>query len=209
MYILDYPEFLYYSIFDIKVNLRKKAIQIHPIRYTIVMKKYALLLSVLVVPSLTFAQTLSAQSFIAKFLTFSNNVLIPFLIGIAFLLFIINVIRFFVVQGSNDKGKEAAKSLAIYSVLAFVVILVFWGVVNLFADSIGLSGKDAPTPDYLEKRNVELKNQYNSSSGGDGGRSTPGNSAGSDPIGDIINESSDPCSSGGDFNDNGNPCGIY
>lgn len=105
----------------------------------------------LALPFLASAQGLSAQGFIASFLIFANTVLIPFLLGIAFLFFIFNVIRFFVAGGGNEDDRTKAKDLAIYGVLAFVIMVVFWGIVNLLAGSLGFAGKNVPTPDYLEK----------------------------------------------------------
>lgn len=105
----------------------------------------------LALPFLASAQGLSAQGFIGNFLIFANTVLIPFLLGIAFLFFIFNVIRFFVVGGSNEDDHTKARDLAIYGVLAFVIIVVFWGIVNLLSSSLGFAGKNVPTPDYLEK----------------------------------------------------------
>jgi hypothetical protein len=110
-----------------------------------------------IIPSIALAQTLSAQGFIAAFLVFINKVLIPFALGIAFLLLVINAVRFFVIHGSDDDGRENARSLALYSVLAFVIIIVFWGIVNLLTQSLGLREASSPTPDYLEKHNKSLK----------------------------------------------------
>lgn len=108
-------------------------------------------------PLFASAQTLSAQSFIGGFLAYVNTYFLPFLFGFAFLFFVINAIRFFVINGSNEDGRKNAKNLAIYGVLAFVVLIVFWGVVNLLASSIGLSSGSAPTPDYLQKNGTTLK----------------------------------------------------
>ncbi len=109
-----------------------------------------------IVPSIVLAQTLSAQGFIASFLGFSNTVLIPFLLGIAFLFFVFNVIRFFVAGGGNEDDHTKAKNLAMYGVLAFVIMVVFWGIVNLLAGSLGFAGKNIPTPDYLEKNGTSF-----------------------------------------------------
>jgi succinate dehydrogenase/fumarate reductase cytochrome b subunit len=109
-----------------------------------------------ILPTIALAQTYSAQSFITKFVTFANTKLITALLGIAFLFFIINVIRFFVIDGANEDGRENAKNLAIYGVLAFVVLIIFWGVVNLFANSLPFSGKSAPNPDYLQVNDKQL-----------------------------------------------------
>ena len=111
----------------------------------------------LVLPFLASAQGISAQGFIKNFLVFSNTVLIPFLLGIAFLFFVFNAFRFFIVGGSTDDGREKAKDLALYGVLAFVIIVVFWGIVNLLSSSLGFNDGNTPTPDYLEKNGTTLK----------------------------------------------------
>lgn len=82
---------------------------------------------------------------------FANNILIPFLLGLAFLFVVINAIRFFVFEGATDDGQKKAKALAVYGVAAFVVIIIFWGVVNLLSSSLGLVVKNAPTTDYVEQ----------------------------------------------------------
>lgn len=107
----------------------------------------ALLLSF---PMIGHAQTV--QLFIVNFVAFLGNVIIPFLFGLAFLFLVINVIRFFVIGGSNEEGREKAKALAIYSVLAFVILITFWGIINMLGKSIGLSGVTAPTTDYIAEQ---------------------------------------------------------
>ena len=130
------------------------------------------------VPFLASAQTLSAQGFIASFLVFSNKVLIPFLLGIAFLFFVFNVFRFFIVGGSSDDGREKAKDLALYSVLAFVIIVVFWGIVNLLSSSLGFNDGNTPTPDYLEKNGTTLKNNPPTPSSNTNRNAVPTNNSG-------------------------------
>jgi len=101
--------------------------------------KYGLLGLLLLVPLVSLAATTgSLQGLIVGTLGFINSILIPFVLGIAFLIFVINAIRFFVIGGSTDEGRENAKSLALYSIGAFVFILAFWGLINLIANGIGL-----------------------------------------------------------------------
>ncbi len=187
------------------------------------MKKILYIVSLFpILPSIALAQTLSAQGLIGKFLTFSNTVLIPFALGVAFLFFLINVIRFFVIQGAEEDGRKNAKNLALYSILAFVVLIVFWGVVNLLAGSVGLSGTSAPTPDYLEKNGDNLnrsgvRNPESSATTPSG--DSPASPSGTDsPInlqppqndGGGQGNDADPCAGGRTFNENGVPCsGLY
>ncbi len=80
-------------------------------------------------------------------LVFTNNVLIPFIIGIGFLVFVWGMFQYFIAGGANEEKKEAGKSLMIYATLGFVLIIVFWGVVNLLTQSTGLDGDSvANTP---------------------------------------------------------------
>ncbi len=73
-------------------------------------------------------------------LDFTNAYLIPFIIGIGFLTFVWGMFQYFIAGGANDEAKDKGKSLMIYAVLGFVLIIVFWGIVNLIAASIGGGG---------------------------------------------------------------------
>lgn len=158
-----------------------------------------------VLPFFVSAQGLSAQGFIASFLAFSNKVLIPFLLGAAFLFFVFNVVRFFVAGGGNEDSRTNAKNLAIYGVLAFVIMVVFWGIVNLLAGSLGFAGKNVPTPDYLQKNGTEFKTNNNTSPTQNANR----NGAPATPAG-VPTPAQPPtnvqCPGGATYNANSNTC---
>ncbi len=96
---------------------------------------------------------MNIQTYIVELISFLNNVLIPFILGIAFLIFVINVFRFFILGATNQDSQEKARRLAVYGVGAFVFILIFWGIVNLLTSSLGLSSQTAGTPDYVDLNN--------------------------------------------------------
>jgi len=81
------------------------------------------------------------QDLLENILIFSNDVLIPFILGIGFLVFVWGMFKFFIFGGANDEAKEQGKSLVIYATLGFVLIIVFWGIVNLLSDSTGLTSQ--------------------------------------------------------------------
>ena len=109
---------------------------------------FTLSLTLLLFPGITFAQQ-TIQNLLVNLMGFLNDFFIPFLLAIAFLFFVINVIRFFVIGSTSEEGREKAKNVAIYSVLAFVLIVTFWGIINLLASSIGLEGCSQPQSDYV------------------------------------------------------------
>jgi predicted PurR-regulated permease PerM len=124
--------------------------------YTEGMQKIALFLAFIATPHLSYAASL--QSWLRSLLVFLDTIFLPFLLAIAFLFFVFNVFRFFIWNGDSEEGREKAKGLALYGVLAFVIIVVFWGIVNLISRSVGLCGQDAPTADYINLKNNKALN---------------------------------------------------
>jgi uncharacterized membrane protein YidH (DUF202 family) len=74
-------------------------------------------------------------------LTFGNTVVIPFIIGIGFLMFVWGMFQYFIAGGANDESREKGKKLMISATIAFVVIIVFFGAINLLTTSTGLQGQ--------------------------------------------------------------------
>lgn len=93
-------------------------------------------------PMVAFAQEFGQiNTFIGKITTFINNTLVPLIFGIALLVFIWGMFRFFIWNGHTDEGKEQGKSLMLYAVVAFVLMVSIWGIVNLIAGGLGFSGQ--------------------------------------------------------------------
>jgi len=111
----------------------------------------------------------SLQEFIIGVSTFINNVLLPFLFALALLFFMYNAFRFFILEGDEKDGREKAKRMALYGVLAFVFLVSIWGIVNLLVNGLGLYGNYPLNPDYLGKSPTP---------GGEFGPGPTGNSSG-------------------------------
>jgi uncharacterized membrane protein YidH (DUF202 family) len=92
---------------------------------------------------------------LVELLDFTNKTLIPFILGIGFLVFVWGMFRYFIAGGANDEAKEQGKSLMVYATLGFVLVIVFWGIVNLVASSTGL---DDPSVDFNKNglKNIDL-----------------------------------------------------
>jgi Type IV secretion system pilin len=104
-------------------------------------------LTVAFVPVITFAAISDntgggeMQAFVGGILGFINTVLLPAILGLAFLMFVWGVFKFFILGGSDEEAQAKGKSLMIYAVAGFVLILSFYGIVNIVVN--GLFG----TPD--------------------------------------------------------------
>jgi len=99
------------------------------------------------VPALTRAQLAESSSggpfeeMIRNLLEFSNNVLIPFIIGIGFLAFVWGMFQYFILGGANDESREKGRKLMVSATFAFVIIILFFGFINMLTTSSGLEGE--------------------------------------------------------------------
>ena len=116
------------------------------------MKKLFTVFALAFLPGVSMAQGIAQssdagpfQDLLINILDFSNDVLIPFIIGIGFLVFVWGIFKYFIFGGANDEAKAQGKSLIVWATVGFVAIIIFWGVINLLTESTGLA-------------NVELQN---------------------------------------------------
>lgn len=94
------------------------------------------------------------QGYLIAFTQFLNDFVIPTIFALAFLFFLWNAARYFIFHSNEDTGRESARQLAIYGILAFVITLSLWGVVNLLLYTFGISelSNSLSTPDYMQSR---------------------------------------------------------
>jgi len=78
---------------------------------------------------------------LANIILFANDVLIPFILGLGFLFFVWGMFRYFIMGGADEESREKGKSLMLWALIGFVLIIVFWGIVNLVAGSTNWGGQ--------------------------------------------------------------------
>ena len=125
------------------------------------MKKYIASLGLVLIPGVAEAAA-SLQDFLASIGSFINAVVIPALFSLAFLFFIVNATRYFIIGGANEDAQKKARSLALWGLIAFIVMVSIWGIVNLLVEGFGIDfqAKQPPCPDYLSVAAcIELQGQ--------------------------------------------------
>ncbi len=78
-----------------------------------------------------------------------GNAFIFFLMAIAIAAFIYNVIKYFLVETDNVSQRENARNHALYGILAFLIIVIFWGLVEFLVNGLSLFQQTSPIPDYI------------------------------------------------------------
>jgi len=82
-------------------------------------------------------------TFLDNVLGFIDKVLLPVVLGLAFLMFVWGVFKFFILGGSDEEAQAKGKSLMLYAIAGFVLILSFYGIVSVLTNGIGFGGKSA------------------------------------------------------------------
>lgn len=107
-------------------------------------------LTVFLIPFVVFAQTGPQQGFgaigqtVQAVLGFINGYLTPTVFGIAFIVFLWGLFKYFIYGGANEDSQEKGKQLAVWGILGFVIMVSIWGLVNVLASSLGFDRGQAP-----------------------------------------------------------------
>lgn len=110
-----------------------------------------ILLASILTPAAAHAAT--ARDYLIRFSNFLEDVLLPTIFSIAFLFFIYNTARYFIIDATNQVDRTKAKNQALYSVAAFVFLISIWAIVSMVANGLGVTNEDAICPDYYENFN--------------------------------------------------------
>jgi Type IV secretion system pilin len=119
------------------------------------MKNFSLiiyLLTILVLPAVSSAQIAvngtggKLGDYMNTIMGFFDDIILPFILSIAFLFFVWGVFLYFIRGGHSDEAQEQGRSYIISAIIGFVIILSFWGLVNIITNGVGLEGKKGVSP---------------------------------------------------------------
>jgi succinate dehydrogenase/fumarate reductase cytochrome b subunit len=96
---------------------------------------------------------MNIQSYLVEIGKFGDNIIVPFLLALAGLMFMWNAFRYFILGGANEESQAKARTLALWGIIAFVLILSLWGIVNLLVEGFGFDGSSGEplVPDYMDR----------------------------------------------------------
>lgn len=110
------------------------------------MKKIVALLSIFLIPLVTFGQGRGGSDFnltsggIVSNLTEIINRLIPFIIGVAVFIFIVGLIRY-VNAGGDEEKRTAARNTIIWGLIIIFVMFSAVGIVNILNNTFNLDNQ--------------------------------------------------------------------
>lgn len=110
------------------------------------MKKLVFLSAFLLTPLLASAQTIRNVTELGQVITgLINDVLVPLIFALAFVVFIWGVFVYFIQGGSDEEKRTQGQQLMLYGIIGFFVMVSVWGLVNILVGTFSLN-KALPTP---------------------------------------------------------------
>ncbi|MEK7510910.1 MAG: pilin [Patescibacteria group bacterium] len=114
------------------------------------MKKLGYIAVAFAAPLFAFAQiqATSAGTLATSIIQFINTFLVPLIFALAFLVFIWGVFQYFIAGGHDEEKKEKGKSLMLYGLIGFFVMVSVWGLVNILTNTFNLQNSTGPARGY-------------------------------------------------------------
>ncbi len=75
-----------------------------------------------------------------------NNVLVPVLFAIAFIVFLWGAFNVFILGSQSEETKEKGKNLMLYGLIGFFVMVSIWGLVNILTSSVQTNNTGPTVP---------------------------------------------------------------
>lgn len=103
-------------------------------------------LAAFALPLISFAAAVNNLSDAGAFvINIINNVLVPVLFAIAFIVFLYGAFQTFIVGATSDEAKEKGKNLMLWGLIGFFVMVSIWGLVNILTGTVSFSNNSGVT----------------------------------------------------------------
>jgi len=107
------------------------------------MKKLGYLSLAFAFPALAFAQVnaTNVSTLGQGLIGLINNVAVPLLFALAFIVFIWGVFQYFIAGGHDEEKRETGKSLMLWGIIGFFVMVSVWGLVNILRGTFNFDNR--------------------------------------------------------------------
>lgn len=84
---------------------------------------------------MTFRQLVEGPSGI---LSVIQLVVVPLIITLCFLVFIYGVVKYFFIQGDQDKSRSEGRQYMLWGILALAIMFSTWGIISFLLSTLGI-----------------------------------------------------------------------
>lgn len=99
----------------------------------------------LVFPLVSFAALNNISDVGSLIINTINNVLVPVLFAVAFIVFLWGAFKTFILGATDDTAKTDGKNLMLWGLIGFFVMVSIWGLVNILTGTISFGNNSGVT----------------------------------------------------------------
>lgn len=103
------------------------------------MKKLGYISSAFLFPFLAFAQINNLTDVKTVVLNIIDNIAVPIVFAMAFIVFIFGIFQYFIQGGHDEEKREAGKSLMLWGIIGFFIMISVWGLVHILLNTFQLN----------------------------------------------------------------------
>jgi hypothetical protein len=102
-------------------------------------------LAVFALPLVSFAAVNNLSDVGSFIINTINNILVPVLFAIAFIVFLWGAFETFILGANNEDVKDRGKNLMLWGLIGFFVMVSVWGLVNILTGTISFGNNSGVT----------------------------------------------------------------
>lgn len=102
-------------------------------------------LAVFALPLVSFAAVNNLSDVGTFIINTINNILVPVIFAIAFIVFLWGAFNAFIIGATNDTAKENGKNLMLWGLIGFFVMVSIWGLVNILTGTVSFGNNTGVT----------------------------------------------------------------
>ncbi|MDP1707202.1 MAG: pilin [bacterium] len=102
-------------------------------------------LTALALPLVSSAQVRNLSDAGSFIINTINNVLVPVLFAVAFIVFLWGAFKTFIVGANDSEVKENGKNLMLWGLIGFFVMVSIWGLVNILTGTVSFGNTTGPS----------------------------------------------------------------
>ena len=110
------------------------------------MKKAVTIALAWAMPVLAFAQVRNIYDASAQITGIINNILVPLVFALAFLMFIWGIFQYFIAGGHDEEQRKKGQQLIIFGLIGFAVMAAVWGLVGVLLGTFNLNSAPPQLP---------------------------------------------------------------
>lgn len=79
------------------------------------------------------------KTLVTSLVNILNTYIVPTIFALIFLAFVWGAAKYFIIEGADESAREKGRQLMLWGVIAIVVLVGLWGIVNILLSTLQIA----------------------------------------------------------------------